>query len=318
MATPFGVLSSQFTSSVDASNDAIPFWQANTNSAFWISRNTYLNITSQPMGISDTQTVSNKTYGNSNILTLRGDRFTLQDASDTSKQAVFSMASISTSTTRTYTLPNVTDTLVALTATQTLTNKTLTSPAISGGTIDNSTVTVDAVSGHTTSNTGTVYGVSVTSGVIASAALAGSVNTAAIQTNAVTAAKLDTGAIYLGSATITGNQTATTIAAVGLGVTVTIPAGGRKTKITVSADAFGISGAGQVTLSLWDGTVGSGTQLKAIDSNIGTSFSPANIIALVSPAAGSKTYNVGLAATAGTATLYATVTNPALIIVEAV
>ena len=39
---------------------------------------------------------------------------------------------------------------------------------ISGGSIDNTTVTVDSIAGHTASTTGTVYGISVTSGAIQS------------------------------------------------------------------------------------------------------------------------------------------------------
>lgn len=53
----------------------------------------------------------------------------------------------STASTLTLTLPAVTDTLVGLTATQTLTNKTLTSPAINSATIATSTITDPTITG---------------------------------------------------------------------------------------------------------------------------------------------------------------------------
>ena len=66
------------------------------------------------------------------ISTLDDDNFTLQDNGDTTKEAQFQCSGISTGTTRTFTFPDASTTLVGTGATQTLTNKTLTSPVIDG------------------------------------------------------------------------------------------------------------------------------------------------------------------------------------------
>lgn len=75
-------------------------------------------------------TLTNKTLDNSNVVTLRDDRFTLQDNSDVTKQAVFELSGITTATTRTLTVPNANTTLVGTDTTDTLTNKTLTAARI--------------------------------------------------------------------------------------------------------------------------------------------------------------------------------------------
>jgi len=75
--------------------------------------------------LAGSETFTNKTIGNSNIVTLRDDRFTLQDDGDTTKQLAFQLSGITTGTTRTLTIPNASTTIVGTDATQTLTNKTI-------------------------------------------------------------------------------------------------------------------------------------------------------------------------------------------------
>lgn len=169
-------------STIDGSADILPIYTASSQATQGISRNTYLGITGSPVGTSDSQSLTNKTIGNTNSITVKDGSLTLQNTSDTTKQAVFSLSGITTGTTRTYTLPNATDTLVGLAASQTLTNKTLTSPTINTPTISNATITADTVAGFSTSNNGTIYGMSVTGGILASAAIAGQVVTASLAT----------------------------------------------------------------------------------------------------------------------------------------
>lgn len=174
--------------SIDATADYLPIVTASGGPVTQkINRNTLLGITGSPVGTSDTQILTNKTLGNTNTVTVKDTLFTLQDDGDTTKQARFQLSGITTATTRTYTFPNLTDTLVSLTATQSLTNKTLTSPIISGGSLDNTTITVDSISGHTTPTIVTVGGVQMNNGTIGTA---GAVVTASIADSAVTPAKL--------------------------------------------------------------------------------------------------------------------------------
>ncbi len=83
------------------------------------------------VGTGTSQVITNKKFYDSSC--------TFVDEGDETKQFAIQCSGISTGTIRTWTVPNSSDTFVGLTATQTLTNKTLTTPTISsitnGGTI---------------------------------------------------------------------------------------------------------------------------------------------------------------------------------------
>lgn len=80
--------------------------------------------------LAGTEALTNKTIGNSNTFTARSDRLTVQDSADTTKQVTLDLSAIATATTRAWTFPDAADTFVGRTATQTLTNKTLTTPTV--------------------------------------------------------------------------------------------------------------------------------------------------------------------------------------------
>lgn len=72
-----------------------------------------------------TESLTNKTLDTTNTVTLLDTLFTLRDNLDTTKRVNFDLTNLSTSTTRTYGVPNADTTLVGTNASQTLSNKTL-------------------------------------------------------------------------------------------------------------------------------------------------------------------------------------------------
>lgn len=309
--------------SVDGVNDLLAIYTASATATQAISRNVLLGISSAPLGLTDTQSPKNKTFDNTNTVTLKDTLFILQDDGDTTKQAKFQLSGITTGTTRTYTLPNASSTLADIATAQTLTNKTLTSPTISAPTITNATISADAVTGFSVSNTGTIYGVSIATGVISTA---NSIAAGTIVQNGVAASQLATSAITLGYAQITTNfntASTTSVQVTGLTLTVTIPAGGRRIRITGStSQLYNQTASKNAYMEIWDGVVGSGTRLQGctnftVTANTG---SGSTIVSVVTPAAGSKTYNIGAFTdgTGGTAGVEAGATNPAFILVEAI
>ena len=294
-------------STIDAVNDKLVIWTNSLSAVQNINRNTFLNLASQPVGLTDSQTLTNKTLTSP---TING-------------------ATLSGTLSGTYTIggtPTFPSSVTQNTVVQTLTNKTLTSPTINSPTITNATISADTLTGYTTSNSGTIYGVPVTTGTISGTYLtSATVTSTQIATNGVSAANLATSAITLGYAQITSNSapTASTSAVqiTGLTVTVTIPAGGRRIKITGYTSSLSNNTAAYNILTIWDGTVGSGTQLGQANSGAGAAASSnmsCMCVVIVTPSAGSKTYNLGYSTTSGSTTVGATATGPAFILVEAI
>lgn len=315
--TTITVDSLPIANSIDPIQDRTLIYTASATDIQGINRNTYLGLSSQPVGINDSQTLTTKVLNNTNTIILKDTSFTLQDDGDTSKQAKFQLSGLTTATTRTYTLPDLSDTLLTLTATQTLTNKTLTSPTISSPTITNATLSADAITGFSTSNTGTIYGIGVSAGVISTA---NSIAAGTIVQNGVAASQLATTAITLGYVQITTNFTTTSASAVqvtSLTLTVTIPAGGRRIKVSAYTGSLASSSSGVPVLSLWNGIVGSGTQIQQCNG-IASDGAGKYIVWSGTPGAGSVTYNLGLSTSAGTGTLTGSSTIPAFLIVEAI
>ena len=95
----------------------------------------------------------------SDAVVAKANGFRVIDNTDASKQVAFDASGIATSTTRTLTVPNVSDTLVLLGATQTLTNKTIAlgSNTVTGALANGITATTQSASDNSTKVATTAY-----------------------------------------------------------------------------------------------------------------------------------------------------------------
>lgn len=122
------------------------------NASYKATPNFILGLSGNPVGDTDSQTLTNKTLTGPTI----------------------SGPVLSGTVTGTYTLggtPTFPASVVTLTGAQTLTNKILTSPTISSPTITNASITSDTINGFTVANNGTIYGVAVSGGTLSGAAI---------------------------------------------------------------------------------------------------------------------------------------------------
>jgi hypothetical protein len=161
----FQITGKTLLTSVDRAADSLLIYDASASALKRTVVDNLLDLTSHPVGIDDVQTLTNKILTTPTI-TVRDNVLTIQDNADTTKQAQFQLSSITTGTTRTYTLPDVSAVLATRTGTETLTNKTLTSPTITTATISNPTLTVDTVSEFTAANGVNIDGLLIKDGLL--------------------------------------------------------------------------------------------------------------------------------------------------------
>lgn len=180
----------------------------------------------------------------------------------------------------------------------TISSPTISSPTITGSLGNISTGTITASGAATLSSTLAVTGATTLTGLLtANGGISiPSGNTMTVGSNPVWQ--------YLGSSTTTTDTSFTSLAQItGLSVSVTVPAGYTKVRISCILPQQYNSGAYVTTFSVWRGSVGTGTQVGADFNTQATGEASGNtfvFFALDTPTAGSVTYNIGGVASSGT------------------
>lgn len=147
----------------------------------------------------------------------------------------------------------------------------------------------------------------------------GAIATPKLADGAVTATKLDAGAITLGYAQVTAPQSSITVTGVdltGLQVTVIVPPGNRRIKITGYIEIYGNGNSNPFAFSIKeDSAILQQANIKQLDG-YGTTLIAQVVL---SPTVGVHTYKLnGLNDGPGNSTMYATPSVPAFILVEAI
>lgn len=286
-----------YSGTVDGVNDLLPIYQNANAGTYSLNRNTLLNISSQPVGISDSQTLTSKTLTSPTI----------------------SSPTLSGTIAGTYTIggtPTFPSSVVTLTGTQILTNKTLTSPTINSPTISNATITTDTITGYTSSNTGSIYGISISSSqVTTNLTMTGTLTvsgalTASSGISIPTGSTLKVGSNpvwqYLGSVTNTAGATSvgsTPTLISSLTKSVTIPANATAVRITLNTiDLYAQTGAAVITLAIYSGATSGAltTQIAVSTPNVASGTGVGgNVVGIISsPSAGAVYYSGAISASA--------------------
>lgn len=146
------------------------------------------------------------------------------------------------------------------------------------------------------------------------------VSTASVQDAAITGAKLATDAILQDFDTRTTNVSTTSSTAVqisGLSNTITVESG-KKVRVRFFGPSVAETIKASVYISIWNGTVGSGTQVQESRHVLETSTSsmPAICEAIVEGLSGSQTFNAAIRVSGGTGTVAGSSTTPMILTTE--